>query len=69
VKLAVFEIQDETGRIWVSAWRENVETAASLKVGDKIAIKNAYVKRGFGGQLEISTRSTTEIKLKDNRNS
>jgi replication factor A1 len=69
VKLAVFEIQDETGRIWVSAWRENVETAASLKVGDKIAIKNAYVKRGFGGQLEISTRSTTEIKLKDSRNS
>jgi replication factor A1 len=69
VKLAVFEIQDETGRIWVSAWRENVETAASLKVGDKIAIKNAYVKKGFGGQLEISTRSTTEIKLKDNRNS
>lgn len=68
VKLAVFEIEDETGKIWVSAWRKNAETAASLKVGDKIAIKNAYVKKGFGDQLEISTRSITDIELKDNKN-
>ncbi|MGB9854117.1 MAG: OB-fold nucleic acid binding domain-containing protein [Candidatus Bathyarchaeales archaeon] len=67
VKLAVLEIEDETGKIWVSAWRKNAETAAKLKVGDKIAIKNAYVKKGFGDQLEISTRSITDIELKDNK--
>ncbi|MDI6805115.1 MAG: OB-fold nucleic acid binding domain-containing protein [Candidatus Bathyarchaeia archaeon] len=61
VKLAVFELKDETGKIWVSSWRKNAETAGNLKVGDKITIKNAFVKKGFGDQLEISTRSTTSI--------
>jgi ssDNA-binding replication factor A large subunit len=61
VKLAVFEIRDETGKIWVSAWRKHAEKAANLKVGERIAIKNAYVKKGFGDQLEISTTNTTSI--------
>ena len=61
VKLAIFELKDETGKIWVSAWRKNAETATNLKVGEKITIKNAYVKKGFGDQLEISTKSTTSI--------
>ncbi|MEM2937016.1 MAG: OB-fold nucleic acid binding domain-containing protein [Candidatus Bathyarchaeia archaeon] len=63
VKLTVFEIEDETGRVWVSAWRKNAEKTANLKVGDKIAVKNAYVKKGFGDQLEISTRNTTVIEI------
>ncbi|MEM3696754.1 MAG: OB-fold nucleic acid binding domain-containing protein [Candidatus Bathyarchaeia archaeon] len=66
VKLAVFELKDETGKIWVSAWRKNAETAGNLKVGDKIIIKNAYVKKGFGDQLEISTKSTTSIEILSN---
>ncbi|MEM1540653.1 MAG: OB-fold nucleic acid binding domain-containing protein [Candidatus Bathyarchaeia archaeon] len=63
VKLAVFEIKDETGKIWVSAWRKNAEIAANLKVGSKIAIKNANVKKGFGDQLEISTQKTTTLEI------
>ncbi|MGB9959109.1 MAG: OB-fold nucleic acid binding domain-containing protein [Candidatus Bathyarchaeales archaeon] len=63
VRLTTFEIEDETGKIWVSAWRENAEKVAKLKVGDRIAIKNAYVKKGFGGQLEISTKNTTAIEV------
>lgn len=63
VKLAVFELKDETGKIWVSTWRKHAETAANLKVGEKITIKNAYVKKGFGDQLEISTRNTTSIEI------
>jgi replication factor A1 len=61
VRLTVFEIKDETGRIWVSAWRKNAEKTANLKIGEKVAIKNAYVKRGFGDQLEISTINQTSI--------
>lgn len=61
VKLTVFEIKDETGKIWVSAWRKNAEKTANLKIGEKITIKNAYVKKGFGDPLEISTRNTTSI--------
>jgi replication factor A1 len=61
VKLATFELKDETGRIWVSTWRMQADSAKELKVSDKIIIKNAYVKKGFGDQLEISTRNATSI--------
>jgi len=61
VRLATFELRDEAGRIWVSAWRMHADSVKDLKVGDKIVIKNAYVKKGFGDQLEISTRNTTFI--------
>lgn len=67
VKLAVFELKDETGRIWVSAWRKHADIGSNLKVGDKIVIKNAYVKKGFGNQPEISTRSTTLITLHEQK--
>lgn len=63
VKLAVFELKDETGRIWVSAWRKHADIVSNLKAGDKLIVKNAYVKRGFGGKPEISTRSTTSIEI------
>ncbi|MGC9345950.1 MAG: OB-fold nucleic acid binding domain-containing protein, partial [Candidatus Bathyarchaeales archaeon] len=63
VKLTVFELKDETGRIWVSAWRKQADTTSNLKVGDKVIIKNAYVKKGFGDQPEISTRYTTSITI------
>ena len=61
VKLATFELKDETGRTWVSAWRMHADSVKDLKVGDKIIMKNVYVKKGFGDQLEISTRNTTSI--------
>jgi ssDNA-binding replication factor A large subunit len=63
VKLTVFEMKDDTGKMWVSAWRKHVDTVSNLKVGDKVIIKNAYVKKGFGEQLEISTRSKTIITI------
>jgi hypothetical protein len=54
-------LKDETGRTWVSAWRMHADSVKDLKVGDKIIMKNVYVKKGFGDQLEISTRNTTSI--------
>jgi len=61
VKLASFELKDETGRIWFSAWRKHADAVKDLKVGDRILIKDAYVKRGFGDQLEISTRESSSV--------
>ena len=61
LKLATFELKDETGRMWVSAWRNHADSVKDLKVGDRIVIKNAYVKKGFGDQLELSTRNATSI--------
>lgn len=63
VKLAVFEMKDETDRIWVSAWRRHADPVSNLRVGDKVIIKNAYVKKGFGNPPEISTKSTTLITI------
>jgi replication factor A1 len=63
VKVTVFELKDETGRIWVSAWRKHAEKASDLKIGERIAIKNAYVKKGFGDQLEVTTRNITTIEI------
>ena len=61
LKLATFELKDETGRICVSAWRKQAEIVGRLKLGDKIIVKDAYAKKGFGDQLEISTRAHTSI--------
>jgi len=61
VKLVVFELEDETGKIWVSAWRNHADIAGDLKTGDEAIIRNAYVKKGFGDQLELSTRNATSI--------
>jgi DNA polymerase III alpha subunit len=68
VKLASFELKDETGSIWVSAWRNQADSVKNLKVGDKIIIRKAYVKKGFGNQLELSTRDTTSINITDDAN-
>jgi replication factor A1 len=61
VMLATFELEDESGRISVSAWRNHAETAGKLAVGDTVLFKNAYVKKGFVDNLELSTRSDTSI--------
>jgi replication factor A1 len=63
VKLATFELTDETGKIWISAWRKHAEAASGLNIGNKIQIKNAYIKEGFSDQLEISTKSATSIMI------
>lgn len=63
VELAVLELKDETGKIWFSAWRRHAKSVKGFQIGDKIIIKNAYVKKGFGENLEIHTRNTTSITL------
>jgi replication factor A1 len=65
VKVTVFEIKDETGKIWVSAWRKHAEKASNLNISDKITIKNVYVKKGFGEQPEITTKNTTTIEKRE----
>lgn len=63
VELVLFELKDSTGTVWVTAWRQHAATAKSLTVGKRVALKNAYAKKGFGEQLEISTRNLTSIEL------
>lgn len=61
VKVASFELKDETGKTWVAAWRKHAELACNLRSGQKIIIRNAYMRKGFGEQVEVSTKDTTSI--------
>lgn len=66
VKLTTFELKDETGKVLVSAWRENADIAADFEQGIRVAVRNVYVKKAFSGdQLEISTRSDTSFTTVD----
>ncbi len=66
VKLTTFELKDETGKVLVSAWRENADIAAEFEPGIRVAVRNVYVKKAFSGdQLEISTRSDTSFTTVD----
>jgi replication factor A1 len=59
IKLAAFDLKDESGVVRVSAWREKAEALKEIKIGDKLHLENVFVKKGFGGKLELSTRSAT----------
>ena len=61
VKLAVFELKDDTGSVRVSAWRKHAEAVNSLKVGDRVHLANVYTRKGFGNKVELSTRNATSI--------
>jgi replication factor A1 len=58
-----FDLSDETGKIRVSLWRTLADTVKGFKVGTKIKIRNAYVKKGFGDHLELTSRSATSIEV------
>ncbi len=63
VAVASFEFRDDTGKVVVSAWRRLADVVKDLAIGTRIKIKNAYVKRGFGGQLELTSRTFTSIEI------
>jgi len=63
IKVASFKLGDDTGEIWVSAWRKLAEVAKDLIVGTRIKIKNAYIRKGFADQLELTSRSLTSIEI------
>jgi len=63
VSVASFDLRDITGKIGVSAWRKLADMAKNLTVGTRIKIKDAYVKRGFGNKLELTSRTFTSMEI------
>ena len=59
IKLSVFDLKDDGGSVRVSAWRQNAEGFTDLKSGDKVVLEKVYVKKGFGGKMELTTRTAT----------
>jgi len=63
IKLSVFDLKEDRGNVRVSAWREHAEEFKNIKIGDKVVLQNVYVKKGFGGKLELSTRTATAASI------
>lgn len=61
VMLTSFELKDETGAVWVSAWRQHAKTASALIRGDKIRLENVYVKKGYEGKKEVTTKAASNL--------
>jgi replication factor A1 len=64
IKLLNFELKDETGSVRVTVWRDQAEKLSELKLCDEVSIENAYVKKGYGNRVEVSTRTSTVISVK-----
>lgn len=60
--LVTFDLKDNTGKIKVSTWRQHTDKTRTLRVGTIIQLRNVYVRSGFGGQPEITTRNSSEIR-------
>jgi replication factor A1 len=52
-------LEDETGRIKVSLWEENIE---SVNVGDKIKVTGAYITE-FRNQLQLNVPRSGSIEV------
>jgi len=63
VTVASFELTDDTGKIRVSVWRKLASIVKDLSAGTRIKVKNAYIKRGFSNQLELTSRRLTSIEI------
>jgi hypothetical protein len=61
VMVASFELSDESGKIWVSMWRELANIVKDLNVGTRIRVKKAYAKMGWSNRMELTSRSSTSI--------
>jgi replication factor A1 len=63
VSVASFELEDASGRVWVSVWRGHVESVEGLAAGARVKLTGVFVRRGFGGQLEVSTRASSAVEI------
>jgi len=67
VTVTSFDLEDNTGKIRVSVWRKLTEVVKDTGAGTLIRINNAYVKKGFADQLELTSRRCTSIEILSKR--
>jgi ssDNA-binding replication factor A large subunit len=63
IAVVSFDLKDDTGTIGFSAWRTLANVAKDLTVGTGVRIRNAYVRKGFGDQLELTSHMFTCIDI------
>lgn len=69
----VVEVEDDTGRMPLILWNDDVELARGLRTGDSVSVKGAYEKGGelhlgYSGSLSVVEKAAfTDLgELKDN---
>ena len=62
VKVATAMLEDRTGSVRVSLWRELAEAAAEAGEGARVRVERAYV-RLFGGRVELTSGRTTRMRV------
>jgi len=63
VPVASFDLTDDTGKIRITLWRKQAESAKELAVGTRIKVKNIYVKKGFSNLPELVSRTSTTMEI------
>jgi len=63
VKLVDFTLEDESGEVKTTIWRGLADVVDGLPTGSRIEIKNAYVREGLDGSLELSSSTITQIQV------
>lgn len=58
-----FKLTDETGSILGVAWGEKAEILSKAQDGQKISIKEAYVRLSAKGEKELHIENNTQIKI------
>ncbi|MCK5626290.1 hypothetical protein KAI11_05490, partial [Candidatus Bathyarchaeota archaeon] len=66
--VASLRLKDETGEIQGSLWRELANAVENLPLGTMLRIKNAFIRIGYNGNLELTSRSITEIEVQKKSN-
>jgi replication factor A1 len=61
--VASLRIKDATGEIQGSLWRELANRVEGLPIGTRLQIRNAFIRIGFNGNLELSSRSITKLEV------
>ncbi len=63
LRVASLRLQDDSGEIAVTLWRDLADQVRDVGAGARLHIKNAYVKMGFFGDLELSSGRATELEV------
>jgi replication factor A1 len=67
VTVSNLKIQDNTGEIRVSLWETLANYIVDLPTLTQIRIKNAYIKTGLNGEIQLSSGYPTSIEIISNQ--
>lgn len=62
-KVANLTVEDNTGKIRVVMWTDNMKYMQRIKEGDIIKVNNLEVQKGYTGDLEVQMRNNSSIQV------